>query len=144
MEPFWKVVANWKTTNAVQMWSHRWLIWQKRKAFNHICYFRRFQMKRFSCSVDPKTFEKSDCQRISVIFEQHSYTICLSNKRVYVAKRLNSQLHRSGSATYSTPAVAFQSSNQSVATAIASGGSETDEPSTSNAELAWAIFGAFV
>lgn len=100
-------------------------------------------MNRFSCSVDPKTFDKSDCQRISVIFEQHSYTICLSNKKVYVVKRLNSQLHRSGSATYSTPAVAFQSSNQSVAAATASGGgSETDEPSTSNVELAWTFSGA--
>lgn len=30
---------------------------------------------------------KSGCQRMSIVFEHHSYTICLSNKKIYVAKR---------------------------------------------------------
>lgn len=142
-ELYWKVVANWKMMNAVRMWSHRWLIWPKRK-FCFFFFFSIFIRMRyvwiknlchFYHSVDPKTFDKSDCQRISVIFEQHSYTICLSNKKVYVVKRLNGQLHRNAS-TSSTPAVAFQLSNHSVATVE----SETDEPSTSNTELAWIDF----
>lgn len=42
---------------------------------------------RFFCSVDEKSLLNSDCQRMSIVFENHSYTICLSNKKIYVAKR---------------------------------------------------------
>ncbi|XP_055320220.1 ragulator complex protein LAMTOR4 homolog [Sitodiplosis mosellana] len=38
-------------------------------------------------SADENTLPKSDCHRISIVFENHSYTICLSNKKIYVAKR---------------------------------------------------------
>lgn len=39
-------------------------------------------------SVDPLQFDKSDCQKISIVFETCSYTVCLSNKKIYIAKRL--------------------------------------------------------
>jgi len=40
-------------------------------------------------SIDPNHFNKNDCQKISIVYEEHSYIICLSNKKVYVVKRLN-------------------------------------------------------
>lgn len=30
---------------------------------------------------------KSGCDRISIIYDDHSYTICMSNKKIYVVKR---------------------------------------------------------
>lgn len=44
-------------------------------------------MLRFS--VDPEVFKKRSCQKISIAYEEHSYTICMSNKRIYVVKRRN-------------------------------------------------------
>ncbi|XP_058831823.1 ragulator complex protein LAMTOR4 homolog [Topomyia yanbarensis] len=40
-------------------------------------------------SVDPAVFKKRSCKKISIAYEEHSYTICLSNKKVYVVKRRN-------------------------------------------------------
>ncbi|EDS41167.1 conserved hypothetical protein [Culex quinquefasciatus] len=40
-------------------------------------------------SVDPEVFKKRSCQKISIAYEEHSYTICMSNKRIYVVKRRN-------------------------------------------------------
>ncbi|XP_055608749.1 ragulator complex protein LAMTOR4 homolog [Uranotaenia lowii] len=40
-------------------------------------------------SADPAVFQKRSFKKISIVFEEHSYTICLSNKRVYVVKRRN-------------------------------------------------------
>lgn len=37
--------------------------------------------------MDDSTLPKNDCQRISIIFENHSYTVCLSSKKIYVVKR---------------------------------------------------------
>lgn len=42
-------------------------------------------------SVDTQIFGKNECQKISIVFEQHSYTICLSNKKIYVVKRSTNQ-----------------------------------------------------
>lgn len=40
-------------------------------------------------SVDPAVFKKRACKKISIVYEEHSYTICLSNKKIYVVKRRN-------------------------------------------------------
>lgn len=41
----------------------------------------------FNFSADENTLPRNDCQRISIVFENHSYTICLSNKKIYLVKR---------------------------------------------------------
>lgn len=38
-------------------------------------------------SVDTAVFPKSECKKISIVYEEHSYVICMSNKRIYVVKR---------------------------------------------------------
>ncbi|XP_058067055.1 ragulator complex protein LAMTOR4 homolog [Anopheles bellator] len=40
-------------------------------------------------SVDPALFKPHSCRKISIVYPEHSYTICLSNKRVYVIKKRN-------------------------------------------------------
>lgn len=40
-------------------------------------------------SVDPAVFKQRSCKKISIVYEEHSYTICLSNKKIYVVKRRN-------------------------------------------------------
>ncbi|XP_053673103.1 ragulator complex protein LAMTOR4 homolog [Anopheles nili] len=40
-------------------------------------------------SVDSTMFNARSCRKISIVFTDHSYTICLSNKRVYVVKKRN-------------------------------------------------------
>lgn len=40
-------------------------------------------------SVDPAVFKKRSCKKISIVYEEYSYTICLSNKKIYVIKRQN-------------------------------------------------------
>ncbi|XP_058121890.1 ragulator complex protein LAMTOR4 homolog [Anopheles ziemanni] len=40
-------------------------------------------------SVDPANFKARSCRKISIVFTDHSYTICLSNKRIYVIKKRN-------------------------------------------------------
>lgn len=47
------------------------------KKFNKILVF----------SIDPKVFKKNGCKRISIVYDDFSYTICLSNKKIYVVKR---------------------------------------------------------
>lgn len=71
--------------------------------------------------MDPKTLPRNDCQRISVVFEQYSYTICLSNKKIYVAKRSNNQMRNNGSGSGASKphsslpaAVAFEQPNNQV------------------------------
>lgn len=41
----------------------------------------------FSHSVDAQHFASNACQRICIAYEEHSYVICLSNKKVYVVKK---------------------------------------------------------
>ncbi|XP_055707864.1 ragulator complex protein LAMTOR4 homolog [Phlebotomus papatasi] len=38
-------------------------------------------------NIDPKVFKKNGCKRISIVYDDFSYTICLSNKKIYVVKR---------------------------------------------------------
>lgn len=38
-------------------------------------------------SVDPTLFEKNACKKISITYEEHSYVICMSNKKIYVVKK---------------------------------------------------------
>lgn len=40
-----------------------------------------------SGSVDPQAFPAHSAQKISIDFEEFNYTICLSNKKLYVVKR---------------------------------------------------------
>lgn len=40
-------------------------------------------------SVDSKYFQNNSCQRICIAYEEHSYVICMSNKKVYVVKKRN-------------------------------------------------------
>uniref|UniRef100_A0A182N7S1 Late endosomal/lysosomal adaptor and MAPK and MTOR activator 4 n=1 Tax=Anopheles dirus TaxID=7168 RepID=A0A182N7S1_9DIPT len=40
-------------------------------------------------SVDPAIFNARSCRKMSIVFTEHSYTICLSNKRIYVVKKRN-------------------------------------------------------
>ncbi len=46
---------------------------------------------KFFYSIDPEQFDNNSFQRISIAFEDHSYVICLSNKKVYVVKKRNPQ-----------------------------------------------------
>ncbi|XP_050094444.1 uncharacterized protein LOC126577079 [Anopheles aquasalis] len=38
-------------------------------------------------TVDPAVFKPRSCRTISIVYPEHSYTICLSNKRIYVVKK---------------------------------------------------------
>lgn len=38
-------------------------------------------------SVDEDFLPKSGCERISIMYDDHSYVICMSNKKIYVVKR---------------------------------------------------------
>lgn len=40
-------------------------------------------------SVDPTLFEKNSCKKISITYEEFSYVICMSNKKVYIVKKKN-------------------------------------------------------
>uniref|UniRef100_A0A182MVI3 Late endosomal/lysosomal adaptor and MAPK and MTOR activator 4 n=1 Tax=Anopheles culicifacies TaxID=139723 RepID=A0A182MVI3_9DIPT len=40
-------------------------------------------------SVDPAIFNARSCRKVSIVFADHSFTICLSNKRIYVVKKRN-------------------------------------------------------
>lgn len=40
-------------------------------------------------SIDPAIFAARSCRKVSIVFADHSYTICLSNKRIYVVKKRN-------------------------------------------------------
>lgn len=52
------------------------------------------------CSIDPQHFGNNSCQRICIAYEEHTYVICMSNKKVYVVKRRNrSQEQTDGPAT---------------------------------------------
>ncbi|XP_053685207.1 ragulator complex protein LAMTOR4 homolog [Sabethes cyaneus] len=48
-------------------------------------------------SVDPAVFKKRSCKKISIVYEEHSYTICVSNKKIYVVKRRNASSTNGGS-----------------------------------------------
>lgn len=37
--------------------------------------------------VDSQHFASNSCQRICIAYEEHSYVICMSNKKVYVVKK---------------------------------------------------------
>lgn len=63
-------------------------------------------------SADENTLPKNDCQRISVVFENHSYVICLSNKKIFVVKRAIRGINNTQSSP-STQTVNFQPENNS-------------------------------
>lgn len=43
----------------------------------------------FLYSVDENFMPNSSCERISIVYEEHSYNICMSNRRIYIVKLLN-------------------------------------------------------
>ncbi|ETN60458.1 hypothetical protein AND_007946 [Anopheles darlingi] len=47
-------------------------------------------------TVDPAVFKPRSCRTISIVYPEHSYTICLSNKRIYVVKKRVSENGNSG------------------------------------------------
>ncbi|XP_030380091.1 ragulator complex protein LAMTOR4 homolog [Scaptodrosophila lebanonensis] len=52
-------------------------------------------------SIDENFMPNSSCERITIDYEEHSYSICLSNKRIYVVKL--SKTHSGNGATTSSP-----------------------------------------
>uniref|UniRef100_A0A1I8PVV2 Late endosomal/lysosomal adaptor and MAPK and MTOR activator 4 n=1 Tax=Stomoxys calcitrans TaxID=35570 RepID=A0A1I8PVV2_STOCA len=40
-------------------------------------------------SVDESFMPNNSCERISIVYEDHSYNICLSNRRIYIVKLRN-------------------------------------------------------
>ncbi|KAL5290084.1 LAMTOR4 family protein [Megaselia abdita] len=42
---------------------------------------------RMTESVDTNFMEKNGCERISIVYDDHSYTVCMSNKKIYIIKR---------------------------------------------------------
>lgn len=40
-------------------------------------------------TVDPAVFPRHGCQKIAISFEEFTYTVCQSNKKIYVVKRSN-------------------------------------------------------
>lgn len=44
----------------------------------------------------------SSCERITIDYEQHSYSICMSNRRIYIVKRSKSQNGTTTSSSSST------------------------------------------
>jgi len=77
-------------------------------------------------SVDLKQFDKSDCQRISIVFETCSYTVCLSNKKIYIAKRLNRSQNRSNSLQTPDSLITFGPSSDADLTTHGIGGESNE------------------
>lgn len=40
-------------------------------------------------SVDENFMPNSSCERVSIVYEDHSYNICMSNRRIYIVKLRN-------------------------------------------------------
>lgn len=55
---------------------------------------------RMTESVDLNFMEKNGCERISIVYDDHSYTICMSNKKLYVIKRRHMNSSQSSSPDY--------------------------------------------
>ena len=54
----------------------------------------------------------SSCERISIVYEDHSYNICMSNRRIYIVKLRNgSAAARGGAGMGSTATPGNVSSN---------------------------------
>ncbi|TMW52195.1 hypothetical protein DOY81_002754 [Sarcophaga bullata] len=63
-------------------------------------------------SVDENFMPNSSCERISIVYEDHSYNICMSNRRIYIVKlRSGSAAARGGAGMGSTATAGNVSSN---------------------------------
>lgn len=54
--------------------------------------FLSFTLKQFlfnNFSVDPVLFKKNSCKKITITYEDNSYVICMSNKKIYIVKKKN-------------------------------------------------------
>ncbi|XP_055910078.1 ragulator complex protein LAMTOR4 homolog [Eupeodes corollae] len=52
---------------------------------------------QMSETIDENFMAKSSCEKISIIYEDHSYTMCMSNRKIYVIK----QKHTTSSSGFS-------------------------------------------
>lgn len=59
-----------------------------------------YNLITLSDTVDPAVFPPHSAQKISIDFEEFNYTVCLSNKKIYVVKRRTVQ---SGTASMEIP-----------------------------------------
>lgn len=80
-----------------------------------------------------KQFDKSDCQKVSIVYDDFSYIICLSNKKVYIVKRLNRAQRRSNS--LQSPDTSLSTLGQSADATIGA----SDQPSVSHVGVASGI-----
>uniref|UniRef100_A0A1A9ZFX8 Late endosomal/lysosomal adaptor and MAPK and MTOR activator 4 n=1 Tax=Glossina pallidipes TaxID=7398 RepID=A0A1A9ZFX8_GLOPL len=44
-------------------------------------------------NVDENFMPNSGCERISIVYEDHSYNICMSNRRIFIVKLRNTVSH---------------------------------------------------
>ncbi|KAI9581573.1 hypothetical protein GQX74_012898 [Glossina fuscipes] len=44
-------------------------------------------------NVDENFMPNSGCERISIVYEDHSYNICMSNRRIFIVKLRNTMSH---------------------------------------------------
>ncbi|XP_017128007.1 ragulator complex protein LAMTOR4 homolog [Drosophila elegans] len=59
-------------------------------------------------SIDESFMPNSSCERITIDYEQHYYSICMSNRRIYIVKISKSQ---NGGAATTTTTTSSSSSN---------------------------------
>lgn len=84
-------------------------------------YFQRNFFKFFS--VDENFMPNSSCERISIVYEDHSYNICMSNRRIYIVKLRNgSAAARGGAGMGNTASTGNSTSNTGGGTFVESDG----------------------
>lgn len=86
----------------------------------------------FRLSIDENFMPNSSCERITIDYEQHSYSICMSNRRIYIVKRSKSQ---NGTTTSSSSSTSVYNDANEGANSVTT---TTNPASTSsNTVLAW-------
>lgn len=90
--------------------------------------FHHYFLLRFS--IDESFMPNSSCERITIDYEQHSYSICMSNRRIYIVKRSKSQ---NGTTTSSSSSTSVYNDANEGANSVTT----TNPASTSSTVLAW-------
>lgn len=85
--------------------------------------------------MDENTLPKSGCQRMSIVFEHHSYTICLSNKKIYVAKRAIRNVNNQQSSPTSQSVVTAATTTSSTTATSSLGAVAQPESKSPNIDL---------
>jgi len=65
----------------------------------------------------------SSCERITIDYEHHSYTICMSNRRIYIVKV--SKLHNGATTSSSSSTSVYNDATEGSNTNVASTSSST-------------------